>query len=126
MGARQQTVPRIDYAGRLFAPAEPVDVGTEPVDAAADPPIGHYHQDDDLVWAEFHGGSIRTGRLVGTVRPNGTIDAAYCLVTAKGEAIAGTCVSEPTVLADGRIRLTENWRRHDGSVGVSLIDELAR
>ena len=113
---RDQAATRIDYADRFFAPVQA---------AGETPSVGHYHQDGNLVWAEFRSGTIRTGRLVGTVRPNGTIDAAYCLVTAKGEAIAGTCVSEPTVLADGRIRLTENWRRHDGSVGVSLIEELA-
>jgi hypothetical protein len=107
---------RINYADRQFAP----------VDAMGETPsVGHYHQDGNVVWAEFGSTTIRAGRLVGTVRPNGTIDAAYCLVTAGGEAVAGTCVSEPTVLADGRIRLTEHWRRHDGSVGVSRIEELS-
>ena len=118
MGARQQTSPRIDYAGRLFAPAELVD-------AEADRPIGHYHQDGDMVWAEFRGGSIRAGRLVGTVRPDDTIDAAYCLLTTSGETVSGSCVSKPTVLDDGRIRLTEHWRRLDGSIGTSRIEELA-
>jgi hypothetical protein len=39
--------------------------------------------------------------------------------------MAGTCVSTPTVLADGRIRLTERWRRADGSVGVSYVEEVS-
>jgi hypothetical protein len=106
---------RINYADRMFAPVN---------SAGETPSLGYYHQNGDLVWAEFRSGTIRAGRLVGTVRSNGTIDAAYCLVSTRGETIAGTCVSEPTVLPDGRIRLTENWRRHDGSVGVSLIEEL--
>jgi hypothetical protein len=109
---------RIDYAGRFFAPADaPAD--TEPSS------IGHYHQERDLMWAEFRGATIRAGRLVGTVRPDGTIDATYCMVTVEGEALAGVCVSKPTVLPDGRIRLTEHWRRLDGSTGVSQIEELA-
>jgi hypothetical protein len=124
MGARQQTSPRIDYAGRLFAPAD-AEAANADAAAEADRSIGHYHQDGDMVWAEFRGGSIRAGRLVGTVRPDDTIDAAYCLLTAAGETVSGVCVSKPTVLDDGRIRLTEHWRRLDGSIGTSRIEELA-
>lgn len=111
---------RIDYGGRRFRPAV-----SEPGPAGAEPPIGHYHQAGDLVWAEFSGAAVLAGRLVGTCRPDGTIDAAYCLVTKAGETIAGACVSVPAVLADGRVRLTEHWRRLDGSSGISCIEEVA-
>jgi hypothetical protein len=109
---------RIHYGGRRFRPA-----GAVPADGAA-APVGEYHQDGDLVWAEFSGAGIRVGRLVGTCRPDGVIDAAYCLVTAAGETAAGACVSTPSTLADGRLRLTEQWRRLDGSSGVSHIEEI--
>lgn len=105
---------RFDYGGRSFRP-----VGAEPGNS----PVGRYHQDGDLVWAEFSGPSVRAGRLVGTCRPDGTIDATYCLVTTAGETVAGACVSTPTVLPDGRLRLAERWRRLDGSCGVSHIEE---
>lgn len=110
---------RIDYQDRRF---RPVDHQSEP---GATIPEGHYHQDGDLVWAEFSGGSVGIGRLVGRVRPDDTIDASYCFVTASGQIIAGACVSTPTVLDDGRIRLTEDWRRMDGSSGISIIEEVA-
>lgn len=100
------------YDGRRFRPAE-----------SADGSVGIYHQRGDLVWAEFSGPSVRSGRLVGTCRPDGTIDAAYCMVTATGEVIAGACVSTPERLPDGRVRLTEQWRRLDGSSGVSHVEE---
>jgi len=106
----------VDYDGRRFRSAD------HP--AGADAPVGHYHQDGDLVWAEFSGAAVRAGRLVGACRPDGAIDAAYCMVTAGGETIAGACVSTPTVLADGRVRLAEHWRRLDGSSGVSHIEEV--
>ena len=51
-------------------------------------------------------------------------DAAYCLVSKDGTSVAGACVSRPTLLADGRIRLTEHWRRLDGSTGVSYVEEV--
>jgi hypothetical protein len=85
---------------------------------------GRYHQDGSLVWAEFEGGPVRSGRLVGTCGPDGVISAAYCQVMADGAVVAGTCVSTPDRLGDGRLRLTERWRRADGSVGVSRIEEV--
>jgi hypothetical protein len=61
---------------------------------------------------------------VGTCQPDGVIVASYCYLTPDGEPIAGSCVSTPTVLDDGRIKLAEQWRRLDGSVGVSEIEEV--
>ncbi|MDP9221693.1 MAG: hypothetical protein M3P23_14315 [Actinomycetota bacterium] len=107
------------YEGRTFQPA-----GDPSVDGS--PPTGHYHQDGDVIWAEFSGGQVRAGRLVGTARADGSIDAAYCFVTTDGDAVAGGCLSMPTVLPDGRIRLIEHWRRLDGSSGVSQVEEVAR
>lgn len=102
------------YQGRLFGPSDPVPGSV----------LGHYFQQDDLVWAEFCGDRVRTGRLVGVRNPAGVIDAAYCQIMADGEVVAGRCLSTPTVLPDGRIRLTEQWQRADGSTGVSHIEEL--
>lgn len=106
----------VNYDGRLF---QPID---HPVDA--DVPIGQYRQAGDLVWAEFSGAAVRAGRLVGACRPDGVIDAAYCMITNGGQTIAGTCVSTPTILPDGRVRLAEHWRRIDGSSGVSHVEEI--
>jgi hypothetical protein len=106
---------RIDYGGRRFRPADPDAPQAE----------GHYRQDGDLVWAEFTGTHVRAGRLVGTCRIDGSIDAVYCYVTSDGERIAGSCVSTPTVMADGRISLTERWHRMDGSSGVSQVEEVS-
>ena len=111
---------RIDYDGRRF---RPVEAGL--AEGGADTAVGHYHQDSDLIWAQFAGSGVRSGWLVGTCRPDGIIDAAYCMVTSDGDAIAGNCVSTPTLLADGRVRLTERWRRLDGATGISQIEEIA-
>nr|BFE56863.1 hypothetical protein GCM10020063_013890 [Dactylosporangium thailandense] len=100
------------YEGLLVQPEEPNGAR------------GRYHQDGSLVWAEFEGGPVRSGRLVGTCGDDGVISAAYCQVMADGAVVAGTCVSTPDRLADGRLRLTERWRRADGSAGVSRIEEV--
>jgi hypothetical protein len=104
------------YDGRVFAPVD--------FDGAGAPPTGRYSQDGDLVWAEFSGAHLRTGRLVGRIGLDGSIDAGYCQVMADGAVVAGRCESTPTVLPDGRLRLTERWRRVDGTSGVSLIEEV--
>ena len=86
--------------------------------------VGVYHQDGTLIWAEFAGSSVRSGRLVGTCGPDGVISAVYCMVTAAGDTVAGECTSTPATLSDGRVALTEQWRRLDGSSGVSHLEEL--
>ncbi|QNE22180.1 hypothetical protein F1D05_35105 [Kribbella qitaiheensis] len=54
-----------------------------PDEAGANTPYGQYHRDGDLIWAEFYaGGSLRSGRLVGHLQSDGSIEAAYCLLTA--------------------------------------------
>jgi hypothetical protein len=105
------------YDGRTFTP-----VG---FDGAGAPPTGRYAQHGDIVTAEFSGAHLRAGRLVGRCRADGRIDAAYCQVMADGDVVAGRVLSTPSVLPDGRVRLTERWRRDDGTSGISLIEELA-
>ena len=109
-----------DYDGRVFrSTAAETSLG-------ADTPVGYYHQRADLVWAEFAGGKVRAGRLTGTCDPDGTIRFVYGQVLTDGRMVAGECVSTPEILADGRIRLREQWRRFDAheSRGVSFIEEI--
>jgi len=87
--------------------------------------VGHYHQEGDLITVEITGGNVRTGRLVGTVDADGVLQAGYGMVLASGEVIAGRCVSTPSLLPDGRLLLTEQWQRIDGSSGTSYIASLA-
>lgn len=103
----------MDYDGMVFRPVSGRDATA----------LGHYHQDGDLVWAEFASRAIRTGRLVGRCAADGTITATYCQVMADGSVVAGRCRSTPSRLGDGRLRLTERWQRLDGSAGVSEIEQ---
>jgi hypothetical protein len=94
--------------------------------AGADRPIGHYHQSGDLVWAEFAGGAVRAGRLLGRCSGDGTLTLSYSQVMTDGQVLSGACVTTPQVLPDGRLRLRESWRRFDGSGyhGISYIEEI--
>jgi hypothetical protein len=101
----------IDYDGRTFVPSD------------GSPAWGRYAQHGDVISAEIGGPAVRAGALVGRSDAAGVITAAYCQVLATGEIVGGTVRSTPTRLADGRIRLTERWRRHDGTTGTSTIEE---
>ena len=110
----------IDYGGRVFASVANTangDVGGETV--------FHYHQDGDLVWADYAGGAVRKGHLLGTVGDDGALAFTYHHMRTDGRAMTGECRSTLTVLADGRYRLEEDWRWTcgDGSRGRSTIEE---
>jgi predicted P-loop ATPase len=53
----------VDHGVRRFRP-----VGSEPGSAGVEVPVGHCHQEGDLVWAEFSR-AVRIGELVGTRGP---------------------------------------------------------
>ncbi|MFC5265833.1 hypothetical protein ACFPJ1_27285 [Kribbella qitaiheensis] len=108
------TVEAPNYDGRIFRP-----VGNPP-----GAPTGRYHQNGKLIWAEFGGGRLHFGRLVGTCDTDGTIDASYCQLATDGGVTAGRVLSVPGYTDDGTLTLTENWRRLDGSSGISVIEEV--
>lgn len=91
-----------------------------------DPPLARYHQQDDLVWAEFGGGRVRRGSLVGTCDADGVLRFTYCMVLRSGEVVSGRSTSTPALLEDGRIRLTEQWERYGplAGTGVSYLDQV--
>ncbi len=106
-----------DYDGRRFRPAD---------QDGAEGPVASYHQDGDAVWAEFSGGRVRRGSIAGTRDPGGALHFGYCMVLADGEVVVGRCHSLPSLLDDGRIRLTERWERYGAAAatGVSYLEEI--
>jgi hypothetical protein len=109
-----------DYDGLVFRSA-----AAETADQQGNGPVGNYHQAGKVVWAEFSGGAVLRGSLVGECAEDGTLHLGYCQLLDTGEVISGRCVSTPERLADGRVQLREQWRRFDatdaGSTGVSYI-----
>ena len=91
-----------------------------------------YHEDEEedgdgtLVWARYGGGSIRLGFLVG-VRDGDSLSARYAQVTTDGRTATGHTESRIEVLADGRVRLHEDWEwdSREGS-GTSVVEEVER
>ncbi len=85
--------------------------------------VFRYHQDGDVVRADYGGGRIRRGHLVGT-RVGDGLDFRYVHLDAAGDTASGHCTSRVEVLGDGRVRLHETWRweSREGS-GHSVVEE---
>lgn len=83
-----------------------------------------YHERDGRIWAEYEGGDIVHGHLVGT-RDADTLDFRYVQLKQDGTTSSGHCVSAVTELSDGRVRLDETWEWESlrGS-GTSVVEEL--
>ncbi|MGC5286398.1 hypothetical protein [Micromonospora sp. DT231] len=109
----------ISLDGRRFRAVADVvagEVGTQTVFT--------YHERTGEVWAEYAGGSIRRGHLVGT-RAGDRLDFRYVQLNADGQTSSGHCVSDVSVLPDGRVRLHEtwSWESRPGS-GSSVVEEV--
>jgi hypothetical protein len=89
--------------------------------------VFHYHQEGDLVWAEYSGGEIVRGSLIAKCDAAGNLDMRYHHLNLRGELMTGECRSTPGILPDGRLWLHEKWRWTSGdlSSGESIIEEAA-
>ncbi|WP_424215921.1 hypothetical protein ACN20G_27640 (plasmid) [Streptomyces sp. BI20] len=83
-----------------------------------------YHEHEGRVWAEYEGGDVLHGRLVGTRTGDG-LDFRYVQLRVDGTTASGHCVSEIVELPDGRLRLDETWSWESGpGSGTSTVEEL--
>ena len=83
-----------------------------------------YHQDGDTVWAEYAGGAVARGFLVGT-RTGNELEFRYVHLGRDGTTASGRCRSWIVVRADGLLELHEEWawESRPGS-GRSVVAEV--
>ena len=113
-------VSRINYEGKIFIPK------VRSVNGEVDnQTIFHYHQNGCVLWADYMGGQIIKGHLIGTVSDNGILDFHYHHINKNKQVKIGRCYSVPYILEDGKIELHEEWQwlNGDRSIGVSVITE---
>ena len=88
--------------------------------------VFHYHQNGDIVWAEYAGGKIIKGSLVGKLLKNGHLDLRYHHLNNKQELMSGKCISIPEILQDGRLILKENWQWLSGGNGSGYSEVIEK
>ncbi len=113
----------INYNGRKFTPSVNSENGE--VDGNT---IFYYHQHGTDFSAEYSGGEIKTGFMVGKVSKDGELDFYYQHLNINDELRVGKCHSVPTISDDGRIELHEKWQWLNGdcSEGESVVVEIER
>ena len=84
-----------------------------------------YHERDGVIWAEYAGGDVVRGHLVGT-RDGDRLDFRYVQLKHDGTTSSGHCMSEVAELPDGRVGLAESWEwESQEGRGTSVVEELA-
>lgn len=111
---------RMNYNGRIFIPQSNTENGE--VDEET---IFHYFQENDLFWAEYSGGDVLKGHMIGTVAENGELDFHYQHLNKNRQVKLGKCHSIPRILQNGKIALQEKWQWLNGdlSSGESVVIE---
>jgi hypothetical protein len=110
----------MNYHDKLFRPISNTANGE-----TSEQTVFHYKQKGNILTAEYAGGQIQKGHLIGLVDKLGNIDMRYHQVNDKGELMTGICQSIPEILPNGKIRLHERWEWPSGnnSKGSSVIEE---
>lgn len=111
----------MNYNNKYFKPVQNSINGE-----TTDQTIFYYKQSGSIVTANYQGGEILKGHLIGMVDPGGHINMRYHQVNTKGELMTGICLSTPEVLSNGKIRLHEEWKWTSGdcSKGNSIVEEI--
>lgn len=111
----------INYNSRIFTSISNSDNGE-----VSGETIFRYKQQNNIVWAEYSGGEIVKGYLIGTASIDGKLEFCYQHINIKNQVRTGKCNSIPHILSDGRIRLMEEWEWTNGdkSKGSSSIEEI--
>ncbi|TAH02065.1 MAG: n-acetylglutamate synthase [Sphingobacteriales bacterium] len=111
----------INYNKKAFQPVS--NTANAQTSAAT---IFHYQQQGNILSGTYSGGAIKAGQLLGVVNTDGTLYFFYHQLDEAMQLHSGYCKSVPEILADGRIRLHEEWQwtSGDNSNGKSIIEEI--
>jgi len=115
------TMSTINYNNRKFRAVQNTENGETSAET-----VFIYHQEGNILSAEYAGGKIVKGHLIGLVDEDGNISMRYHQVNSAGELMTGICQSKPEILDNGKIRLHEiwEWTSGDRSRGESIIEEI--
>ncbi len=112
---------KINYDGRCFVPKTNSENGE-----VSGLTRFFYHQNGNLLWAEYSGGEILKGTLLGTVSDQGELTFTYQHMNQALESKSGICHSTPRIHENGKLQLIEKWQWTVGdcSEGESLLEEI--
>lgn len=83
-----------------------------------------YHQKDLVIWAEYSGGIIVKGFLIGSMNSNNELHFTYQHMNTEGCLKSGECFSYPNFTSEGNLQFVESWQWSTGEKGNSIIEEI--
>jgi hypothetical protein len=88
--------------------------------------IFYFSQDGNVVTAEYAGGKIRSGFLVGRFTTETQLVFSYCQMQIDGKLDQGTSQCEVSKNQEGKITLTEHfeWASRPGEFGTNVFQEM--
>ena len=91
-----------------------------------DDTLFYYSQTNNIISANYYGGDILKGHLIGKQLESGEFDFVYHHINTKNELKIGKCLSKAKKLDDGRLKLYEKWQWlcDDMSSGTSELIEV--
>ena len=91
-----------------------------------DDTVFYYSQKENIISAEYNGGEIIKGNLIGKQLANGDFDFVYHHINKDRQLKIGKCLSKAILQDDGKIKLYEKWQwlNNDLSVGTSELIEI--
>ena len=86
----------------------------------------YYSQKDNIISAEYNGGEIVKGNLIGKQLEDGRFDFVYHHINTDGELKIGKYLSSAILLENSKIKLLEKWQwlSDDFSSGTSELIEI--
>ena len=93
----------ISFEGKTFILLQNSDAGE-----SSEETIFEYDQEGDLVTADYSGGSIRHGKIIGKLN-NDRLDLIYQCLTTDGELKSGTAVGKIEFNEDHQMVLKLDW-----------------
>ena len=111
----------MNYNDKKFRPISNTENGE-----TSNETLFQYKQVGNILTAEYSGGKVKYGHLIGLVDDAGNIEMRYHQVNDKDELMTGICQSTPEILENGKVRLHEiwEWTSGDRSKGQSMIEEI--
>ncbi len=114
-------IEKIDLTGKTFGLLTNSENGEVSTDT-----LFYYKQNDNLVTAEYHGGTIKYGKIIAKQNENNTLEMLYQCLTTDGELKAGSAYAKVSKNKEGKIQLDLNWQwlNGDKSSGTSIYLEV--
>ena len=78
--------------------------------------IFEYQQNQNLITADYKGGTIRYGKIIGQLE-NEKIEMLYQCLTTDGVLMAGKAIADVSISAENKMKLKLNWEWISGKEG---------